>query len=208
MGAQGNWTAGHYVDCVDCSLATYSGVELAVPKNRMLPVPSGNKGLSMPDARGQCQAVGADHGELSWSTLRNNAWPMIFSWWPAYRAVDGFHCMHYPNPIQTSDSDIWFRHPIQTSDSDNGFQHWVHTLSLNKGGPPLDGRCLEVTPWKIPKTHSCLRVIKRKMNSSHILLYELIRVKTIVALKQLGLTQFFGITCRLWNVSRVGDMIT
>jgi len=50
---------------VDCSLATYSGVELVVPKNSMLPVLSGSKGLGMPDARGQCQAVGVDHGELS-----------------------------------------------------------------------------------------------------------------------------------------------
>jgi len=45
-------------------IATYSGVELAV-QNSMLPVSSGSKGLGMPDARGQCQAVGADHGELS-----------------------------------------------------------------------------------------------------------------------------------------------
>jgi len=43
----------------------------------------------------QCQAFGADHGELSWRRLRDNAWRMIFSWWPAYRAVDGYHCMHY-----------------------------------------------------------------------------------------------------------------
>ena len=42
----------------------------------------------------QCQAVGANRGELSWSTLRNSAWPMIFSWWPVYPAVDGYHCMH------------------------------------------------------------------------------------------------------------------
>jgi len=50
---------------VDCSLATYSGVELAGPKNSMPSVPSGSKGLGMPDAQGQCQAVGADLGELS-----------------------------------------------------------------------------------------------------------------------------------------------
>lgn len=35
-----------------------------------------------------------DHGEVFWSTSRDNDWPMIFSWWPVYTAVDGYHLMH------------------------------------------------------------------------------------------------------------------
>jgi len=71
------------------SLATNSGVKLAIPKNNMLPVSSGSKGIGMPDARRQCQAVCADHGELSWSKPRNNAWPMMTcvstsGWLPLY----------------------------------------------------------------------------------------------------------------------------
>jgi len=51
---------------VDCALATYSGMELVVPKTASCQFhQAGGKVLGMPDARGQCQPVGVDHGELS-----------------------------------------------------------------------------------------------------------------------------------------------
>ena len=46
---------------VDCALTTCSRVELAVSKNSELPIPSDIKGLGMPDAQGQCQAVTVDY---------------------------------------------------------------------------------------------------------------------------------------------------
>lgn len=50
---------------VDWALATYSSVELGVPKSSMPPSPSDSEGLGMRDARGPFQSVGADHGKLS-----------------------------------------------------------------------------------------------------------------------------------------------
>jgi len=82
---------------VDCSLATYSGVELAVPKTACYQFHQAARDSLCRMRVGSVELLGRIMG-MSWSTLRNNAWPMIFSWWPAYRAMDGYHCMHYPTP--------------------------------------------------------------------------------------------------------------
>ena len=50
---------------VDCALATYSGVELAVPKTACCQFHQAARDSVCLMRRGQCQVVGTDHGELS-----------------------------------------------------------------------------------------------------------------------------------------------
>jgi len=65
----------------DWIVSTNSGVELAVPKASMRPVASGSKGLGTPNARGQCEAVEADHKGV---VLKNA---------PKQRLTHDFHLM-------------------------------------------------------------------------------------------------------------------
>ena len=53
-------------------------MELTVPKNGMLPIPSGDEAIGAPNMLGQSQAVEADHGELPCSSLPNKRDPYFW----------------------------------------------------------------------------------------------------------------------------------
>ena len=77
----------------------------------VLPISSGSEGFGMSNAgRRRCKTVGTGHVELSWSALWNNVWPMMFSWWPAYQAVDGYHCMHSAETVKMRSTELSSSH--------------------------------------------------------------------------------------------------
>jgi len=120
-----------------------------------------------------------DYGELSWSMLRSNSWPMIFSWWSAYRAVDGYHCMHILYSLYVPGNSALQSTPhygnkvthrlsaldsIQTDETDIGIltQHGVKYLSRSA----KTIQCLIIT-W-VTDNHITLRIYQCVYASSFI----------------------------------------
>jgi len=74
----------------------------------MLLTPTGVYRLCISDAWGQLVSnCWGNHGELSWtwSMLCNNS-RFSAAWWPAYCAVNAFHCMHSLLKLISDPSDL------------------------------------------------------------------------------------------------------